>query len=54
MGRKKEKARIKEMETLVADFKATFAQLEQDKLKEQKTPQTADKLDDQNKKKRET
>ena len=30
MGRKEEKTRIKEMEKLVADFKATFAQLTQD------------------------
>jgi hypothetical protein len=30
MGRKGEKTRIKEMETLVQDFKATFAELAQD------------------------
>jgi iron-sulfur cluster repair protein YtfE (RIC family) len=54
MGRKKKKTRIKEMETLVKDFKATFAQLSQDRSSEQANPETDAKFDVQNKKKRGT
>lgn len=51
MGRKEEKTRIKEMGELVADFKATFAQLTQDDFKLPANLETDSKFDDENKKK---
>ena len=51
MGRKEEKTRIKEMEKLVADFKATFAQLTQDDFRLSANLETESKFDAENKKK---
>lgn len=54
MGRKEKKTGIKEMETLVEDFKATFAQLDQDKNGSQAKLEPDAKGNAENKKKRGT
>jgi len=50
MGRKEKRPRIKEMETLVEDFRATFAQLAQDNFRLQGNLEKVSKFYAENKK----